>query len=218
MQTAIRYFVLLALASVAHAQVKVTIERNTNVNATPQFKFKSVPSPSKGDAAARAKVSMIVGEKDGNGADLGALTDGQLPNDPDQPASNFFFSAGTDGGRFEIELESAIDVAQANTYSWHVGSRAPQVYSLFVSDGTDPKFNPLPDEHTDPATCGWKLVTIVDTRPARGDSGGQYGVSITDASGTLGKIRYLLFDSVPAETEDPFGNTFFSEIDVIAKR
>jgi hypothetical protein len=210
-------FVLLALACVAHAQVKVAIDRNTGMNATPQFKFKSVPSPSKDDAAAHAKLSVVVGEKDSNSGDLGALTDGLLPNGADQPASNFFFSAGTDGGRFKIDLESAIDVAQVNTYSWHVGSRAAQVYNLFVSDGTDPKFNPSPDEHTDPASCGWNLVTTVDTRPEKGDFGGQYGVSITDASGTLGKIRYLLFDSVPTETEDPFGNTFFSEIDVVAK-
>jgi hypothetical protein len=194
--------VLLALTCVAHAQVKVTIDRNTGMKATPQFKFQHVPGPSPDDTASNAKLSLVVGERDGNSADLSALMDNQLPTDPDQPASNFFFTAGTDGGRFRIDLGSVIDIAQVNTYSWHVGSRAPQVYKLFISDGTDPKFNPSPDEHTDPANCGWKVVTTVDTRPERGDFGGQYGVNITDASGTLGKIRYLLFDSVPTEAED----------------
>ena len=46
----------------------------------------------------------------------------------------------------------------------------------------------------------------------------QYGVSITDASGALGKYRYLLFDCIETETDDPWGNTFYSEIDVVAKK
>src|SRR5579864_5219770 len=66
-----------------------------------------------------------------------------------------------------------------------------------------------------PATCGWKLIATVDTRPKHGDSGGQYGVSISDSSGTLGKFRYLLFDSIPSEDDDPWGSTFFSEINVV---
>jgi hypothetical protein len=40
-------------------------------------------------------------------------------------------------------------------------------------------------------------------------------VSIADSDGSLGKFRYLLFDIVKTETDDPFGNTFYSEIDVI---
>lgn len=74
------------------------------------------------------------------------------------------------------------------------------------------------DDHTDPAKCGWKLLATVDTRPKDGKPGGQYGVSITGSSGALGKFRYLLFDVVPTETDDPWGNTFFSEIDVLQKK
>ena len=43
-------------------------------------------------------------------------------------------------------------------------------------------------------------------------------MSITDLSGSLGKFRYLLFDLYPVEVADNFGNTFYSEIDVIAKK
>jgi hypothetical protein len=55
----------------------------------------------------------------------------------------------------------------------------------------------------------------VDTRPRQGEGGGQYGVSITDASGVLGKYRYLLFVCVATEADDDWGNTFYSEVDVV---
>ena len=57
----------------------------------------------------------------------------------------------------------------------------------------------------------------MDTRPKTGDGGGQYGVSISDTEGTIGKYRYLLFDMSNTETDDDFGNTFYSEIVVIDK-
>jgi hypothetical protein len=159
-----------------------------------------------------------VGDVDGNSGGVKALTDGALPSAADDPAANFFFAAGEDGGRILMDLGSVSDVSAVNTYSWHPNTRGPQFYNLFVSAGADPRFNPQPDENTDPATCGWTLVATVDTRPKEGEGGGQYGVSITDASGSLGKVRYILFDSVPTETDDPFGNTFFSEIDIIVKK
>jgi len=210
--------VLLSMALRASAQVKVTVDHNTGSNATPDFKFKNVPSPAKDDAATQAKLKLVVGAKDDNGADLSALTDGLLPTEQDQPAANFFFNAGSDGGRFLMDLGAAIEIAQVNSYSWHPDTRGPQIYALFGSDGTTAKFNLEPDAKTDPTSCGWKLIASVDTRPKQGDSGGQYGVSITDASGSLGKFRYLLFDAVPTESDDAWGNTFFSEIDVIAKK
>jgi len=42
-------------------------------------------------------------------------------------------------------------------------------------------------------------------------------VSIADVTRKLGKFRYLLFDSIPTEYDDPWGNTFFSEVNVIAE-
>jgi hypothetical protein len=207
-----------SLSAVSAAEVKVTVDRNDSDSASHEFKFKSVPSPVKENAASKAKLKIVVGAKDGNSADIAALTDGVLPTEQDQPEANFFFEAGSDGGRFLIDLGEIIDVAQVNSYSWHPNTRGPQVYALFVSDGKDPKFNPQPDAKTDPTTCGWKRIASVDTRPKQGDGGGQYGVSITDSSGSLGKFRYLLFDTVPTESDDAWGNTFFSEINVIAKK
>jgi hypothetical protein len=210
--------VLLMLATVASSQVKVTVDRNTGRAATRDFKFKSVSSPAKDHAAAHARLSLVVGQRDPNGAGLNALTDGLLPASEDDPAANFFFNADTDGGRFLMDLGGVIEVSQVNTYSWHSESRAPQVYNLYASDGSDPKFNPRPDANTDPSACGWKLIATVDTRPKQGEVGGQYGVSIADSTGALGKYRYLLFDCVETETDDPWGNTFYSEIDVVAKK
>ena len=209
---------LLTLTPTAQAQVKVTVDHNPNVSATSAFKFKNVPSPAKDDVAAKAKLLLIEGQADGNGADLSALNDGALPTEEDQPAANFFWNAGTGGGRFQMDLGSVIDIAQVNTYSWHPNTRGPQVYRLWASDGADPSFTPAPKTNIDLAKSGWKLITVVDTRSKEGDDGGQFGVSITDARGSLGKFRYLLFDCYVTETADEFGNTFYSEIDVISKR
>src|SRR5262249_8460143 len=63
--------------------------------------------------------------------------------------------------------------------------------------------------------AGWKLIAKIDTRPKEGTGGGQYGVSISDPGRALGKYRYLLFDMSRTEEDDPFGNTFYSEIDVV---
>jgi hypothetical protein len=212
---------LVSFTTISAPQVKVTIDHNIGNDATGAFKFKTVPSPApvqrKDNAAARAKLSLVVGMADGGSPGLKALTDGVLPDNDDDPSSNFFFSAGSDGGRILLDFGEAIGIAEVNTYSWHPDTRGPQVYNLFASDGTGSGFNPAPDAHTDPATCGWKLIATVDTRPAYGESGGQYGVSITDTHGVLGKFRYLLFDSIPTEVEDPWGNTFFSEVTVLEK-
>jgi hypothetical protein len=209
---------LLTLTCTTHAQVKVTTDHNSNATATSAFKFKNVPSPVKDDAAAKATMLVVEGEIDGNGADLSALIDGDLPTEEDQPAANFFWDAGTGGGRFQMDLGSVVDIAQINTYSWHPNNRGPQVYRVWASDGVDPKFNPAPKTTLDPATCGWKLITVVDTQAKEETEGGQFGVSITDARGSLGKYRYLLFDCFVTETADEFGNTFYSEIDVVAKK
>lgn len=209
---------LVSLMLSAHAQVKINADHNPNATATSAFKFKNVPSPAKDDAAAKATLLLVEGEIDGNGADLTALIDGALPTEEDQPAANFFWDAGTGGGRFRMDLGSVIEVAQVNTYSWHPNTRGPQVYRLWVSDGADSKFSSAPKSNIDPATCGWKLITVVDTRSKEGNDGGQFGVSITDSRGSLGKYRYLLFDCYVTETGDEFGNTFYSEIDVVAKK
>jgi hypothetical protein len=68
------------------------------------------------------------------------------------------------------------------------------------------------------AACGWREIAFADTRPKTDDGGGQYGVSITDSSGSIGRYRYLLFDIFETESDDPWGQTFYSEIDVVKKQ
>ncbi|MGZ8844428.1 MAG: hypothetical protein ACXW18_12255 [Pyrinomonadaceae bacterium] len=210
-------FVLSLLALTAQGQPKVVIERNTGVAATPNFKFKNVPLPSRDDAGAKANVTFVDAEPDGNGGPINALNDGVLPDAEDQPRRNFFLASGSGGGRLRFDLGSGMEITQINSYSWHSDSRGPQLYRIWASDGADPNFNAEPKGNVDPKTCGWRLLAIVDTRTDAED-GGQYGVSITDSRGSLGQFRYLLFDLYPTEVTDNSGNTFYSEIDVVAKK
>lgn len=207
--------VVLSLTVASHAEVKAVADYQPSGSASAGFQFTNVPLPSQNDAATKAAFTLVDGRRDRNGGELDVLHDGRVPSEEDQPAANFFFAAGTDGGRLLVDLGSVVEVKQVNTYSWHPGSRGPQVYGLYVSDGTAEGFNAQPKKGTDPTTCGWRLLAQVDTRPQQGDGGGQYGVSIADSAGALGKYRYLLFDVFRTESDDPFGNTFFSEIDVV---
>ncbi len=209
------FAMFFGLAVVAPAQVTVTVDRVRNFNATPAFKFPHVPSPVKDNAAAKANLQLIVGKPDANSAPSNNLIGGVLPVGQDEPAKNFFFADGSDGGRILLDFGRIISISQVNTYSWHSNYRGPQVYNLFVSDGTALDFNAAPDAHTDPAACGWKLIATVDTRADDDYYGGQYGVSIAGAAGDLGKFRYVLIDTVPTEIDDTHGNTFFSQINVI---
>jgi hypothetical protein len=199
---------------VTRAEVKVVVDHNTD-SATPAFKFKNVPSPAKRSAATGATFSIVDGRRDQNGAGISALNDGKLPSESDDAGSNFFFNAGTRGGRIEADLGNVIEVKQIDTYSWHGGTRGPQVYSVYGSDGSSSNFVAKPKIGTEPTSVGWKLIGKVDTRPKSGEIGGQYGVSISDSAGNLGKFRYLLFDVSQTETDDAFGNTFYSEISII---
>lgn len=205
--------VLVLAASVTYAEVRTDVAHAAG--GTSPFKFDQVPPPSKSDAASKATITVVDGSRDRSGGDVAALNDGVIPRADDQPRANFFFAAGTDGGRLLVDLGSAIDVKQVNTYSWHPGARAPQVYELYGSDGSEGGFAKEPKRGTDPTKVGWKSIAAVDTRPKSGEPGGQYGASVNNPGGTLGKFRYLLFDVLPAEKEDGFGNTFYSEIDVV---
>ena len=214
-RVAIGLLAALVAALAGRTEVKVIVEHNTE--GAPEFKFKIVPAPLKNDAGAKAVFTVVDGERDPNGSRLRALNDGRLPEEDDQPTENFFFRAGTEGGRLMADLGSVIAVKQINSYSWHGADRAPQVYTVYAADGTAAGFETKPAKATDPVQCGWQRLAAVDTRPASGSVAGQYGVSITDsAGGSLGSYRYLLFDISPTETKDKFGNTFFSEIDVRA--
>ena len=207
--------VLLAFATALHADVRTVVDHNPNENARPDFKFRKVPPASRSDAATTAKFTIVDGRRDTNGGQLDKLHDGKIPTDEDQPSENLFFGAGTEGGRLLVDLGGPVDIQQVNTYSWHSSTRGPQVYDLYASDGKADGFNPQPKKGTDPQKSGWLLIGKVDTRPKAGEGGGQYGVSTSDSGGTIGRYRYLLFDVSRTESADPFGNTFYSEIDVV---
>ena len=209
--------VAIALAAAASGEVVITVDHNAGPAATKAFRFARVASPSKSDAASTATVALIAGTADRGSADVKALVDGLLPTIEDDPGANLFFRANSWGGRIRIDLGKAIDVEQIRSYSWHPDSRAPQVYYVYASDGTASGFDPAPDTKKDLAACGWRQIAFVDTRPKDGDGGGQYAVSLTDTTGSLGRYRYLLFDVFETESDDVWGNTFYSEIDVIRK-
>jgi len=205
---------LLACAASARPDITVVTGHNNNEEATAAFEFRRVPPPD-GNSGAPGKFTIVDGRGDPNGGGLEALNDGRTPTEEDQPEENFFFDAGTEGGRLRLDLGRATPIQQINTYSWHPGSRGPQVYKVYGASGEAAGFNPAPKRGTDPAGCGWTLIAAVDTRPNDGGGGGQYGVSIGDSSGRVGEYRYLLFDCSATEMEDDFGNTFYSEINVL---
>jgi hypothetical protein len=207
----------LILISVLFVDARVTHEHNSNSVAKRDFKFKNIASPMNDDAATNAKLTLIDGDLDAGAAPLAALVDGRLPRDEDEPGANVFFRAGGSGGRFRMELGAAIEIYQVNSFSWHPNSRGPQLYKLYGADGSESNLNLDPKRGVDPATTGWKFIALVNTLPDRGEDGGQYAASVTGASGSLGKYRYLLFDCYVTELYDNWGNTFYSEIDVIRK-
>jgi hypothetical protein len=192
--------------------LKLVIDHNTGAAATPKFQFEHVSSPTK----TAAKVTVIAGTPDRGSADVTALVDGLTPTVEDEPGANLFFAANTWGGRIRFDLGSVTEVAEIRSYSWHPDSRAPQVYYVYGSDGTSPSFDPAPGTKKDLAASGWTQIAFVDTLHG-GDPGGQYAVSITDTAGPLGRYRYLLFDVFETESDDVWGNTFYSEISVATK-
>jgi hypothetical protein len=206
---------LLVSTGLLRGEVTTTVEHNDNDHATSAFTFKTIPKPPRASGTERPRFVIVDGQADPNGGGPGVLNDGRLANEADAPAQNFFFQAGTEGGRLMLDLGSSNELREINTISWHPDTRAPQVYFLYASDGLAADFKKDPKRPTDPATVGWKLITKIDTRPKTEDSGGQYAVRISDTSGKLGSFRYLLFDISPTETRDAFGNTFYSEIDVV---
>lgn len=198
-------------APLLHAEV-IVARSATDV----AFAFEKVPAPARDDAATKATFVLLDGQADGNGGALDVLHDGRIPGGADEPSANYFLKAGPEGGRLRVDLGAVTSVKEIATYSWHAGTRAPQVYRVYGADGTAPGFKESPEKGTDPLKSGWSDVATVDTRPKSGDVGGQYGVMIADrAKGTLGSFRFLLFELSSANEKIPFGQTFFSELDVI---
>ena len=198
-------------SAVAWAAPAHVVSERAAVSASPPFRFRDVPAPSDTDAANAATFSILAGERDGNGGRLSVLNDGRVPTDSDQPDASFFFGRGL-SGRILVDLGERRDVRQVNTYSWHVGGRGPQVYELYALDDAAVDAARATPEQLQ--ASGWRRVASVDSRPEGSELGGQYGVSVGDGKSSLGGFRYLLFDVSRTSAGDPFGATFFSEIDV----
>lgn len=169
------------------------------------------------NVARNAVFSLVDGQIHTESASLDRLHDGALPDNSDEPNQCFFFAMGTLEGRFKVDLGSVIPLAQVNTYSWHKLDRGPQVYKLYAATGDDHGLNGSPKIGTDPASCGWKLIAVVDTRPSAKPVGGRYTVHITDPTGNLGSYRYLLFETFVTETIDMWGHTFYAEVEAIRR-
>lgn len=195
------------------ASVVVTIDHNDATKATSAFRFAHVPTP-RPNAAEAATFELIDGETDPRSSSLDALHDRELPQLPDEPDANFFFRNGSDGGRLRVDLGHAIAIAEIDSFSWHPGERAPQVYRVWGSDGSSNDFTARPRRPLEPAAHGWQLLASVDTHARFADAGGQYGVTVTRPDATLGHFRYLLFD-VSRSAPGVFGNSFFSELVVV---
>ena len=172
------------------------------------------PTPS--GAAKNAVFQIIDGICGKQNADL--LGRGILPSNDDAPDENFRFADGTLEGRLRVDLGGSVDLEQIVTCSRHKRDRGPQVYMVYASAGTSSDFDPAPKIGTDPASRGWVRIAAVDTRPADGQRGGTYVVTIRRPSGDPGRYRYLLFEMFPTETVDPFGHTFYSQIRTIERK
>jgi len=181
------------------------------------FQFPTISPPAINDDAAHGTWAVVRGVVDPNSAGLQVLNDGKIPSSDDSPQENFFFAGNTSARSIALDLGRSIELSEVTSYSWHTGGRSPQVYTLYGANDSVPglAWNRL-EEQADPSKKGWTKIAKVDSRDAR-SLGGQHACRITQKEGSLGTFRYLLFDIDSTDPRDPFGQTFFSEIDVLAK-
>ncbi len=205
--------------NVAGPVMSAEVQLRRSAPATP-FRYEDLPTPVVNDLGRDATVTVVSGRVDRNSGGLSCLNDGQLPGSEDEPAENFFFQAGSSGGRLRFDLQRDCDLAAIRTYSWHPGVRGPQVYELYglASGRQDATLSPA--ETVDPVAAGWSLLAKVDTREEREagqPSDATVAVSVTGTNDELKGIRYLLFVVHATDAKDPFAQTFLSEIDVLER-
>jgi hypothetical protein len=204
--------------------VTVVVEKLLDAAATTAFDFKTIATLSKEDAAQDATFSIVDGRKANFGGNVKILNDGQGPRQEKDESLMLTFNPGTLQGRIKSDLGKTVQIDQINTYAWYKDShRWAQVYKVYGSDGEAKSFNSEPKIGTDPASCGWSFIAAVDTRESPGgtelkdDIRGQSGVSIRNPAGAIGKYRYLLFVTFATETKNSYGQTFWTEIDVVGR-
>ncbi len=201
---------LLTLIHTASAQEVVSERADESTG----FDFKKIPSVAINDTGSKVKWSVLQGKLDANSGELKVLNDGKLPRESDSPRENLFFAAGTQDGVLLGDLGEPIELKQIVTYSWHNGSRAPQVYRVYAATALDAGFEPGQLDPEKPTLGGWKLIADVDTRRA-GTTGGQHAAAIAQDL-SLGTYRYIRLHVQATDRQDRFSHTFFSEIDVVS--
>jgi hypothetical protein len=211
-------FSLLMLAVLAYRPAIADVTVQTGSTDVPSsFQMGTIPPPAINDIASVSSWAVARGVPDRNSGSLQLLYDGLVPRSDDSPRENFFFAPGTSNGCIAVDLGQLTEISEVVTYSWHSGSRGPHVYNLYASTGAqkDFRWNQV-DNDADLVQCGWSRIASVDTRNS-GHLGGQHASVVSDPSGAIGTFRYLLFEMQPTEIDTPFGNTFFSEIDIVAR-
>ena len=209
-------FVATALSppALAAPAVKVTVEHAKSV--AEANTFATITPASNADAGNLATYRLLEGRRDPDSAEVEVLNDGQLPANADEPRSNFFLM-GPGPSRLLIELAEPCSLQQIRTYSRHPAGRGPQRYSVYVRQSAQPEQPQQLEAAPDAANSDWQLLAAVDTRSA-GHNDATTAAALTPAdpkpAATLGKHRYLLMVIEKGETNDPFGNTFYSEIDL----
>ncbi|MGE3803173.1 MAG: hypothetical protein AB7K24_00715 [Gemmataceae bacterium] len=212
-------------------QVMVRVERGDE---SPEFRFPSIESPSNRDYAdarqAHASIRVVQGvlkssKVGGNSGPPEKLIDGHGQSGPDVPEESVFFQNEITG-RLLMDLGRTVAVSKINTYSWHQNGaipgnrlRALQNYTLYGFAGAEP-----PATDGDLEKAGWQPIARVNTDEffrvvQRLDRPAQQGCSITSATGTLGRYRYLLWDVLPSRYPDfkQLNNSFYGEFDVYAQ-
>jgi hypothetical protein len=204
--------VCLILARAVSADVEVTTENSPDgLN----FRFQSAPLPAVNDAGSNGKWSVLEGHVDANSGSIAVVSDGSVPTSDDQPQQNFFFAAGTDGGMIAVDLGQTCELSEIVSYSWHSDTRAPQIYTVYAATGEEQGFAFPASSASLADSSGWKKIADVDSR-TKHRQGGQHAARIFNTQQPFGSFRHLLFVVKASELDDRFGNTFFSEIDIVA--
>ncbi len=212
--------ILFALMTATSGFAEVTVKTEQINPASPTWSFKTIPGPSKSDVAQNAKVTIVGNQWEPAGGDGSVLVNGRLPNDPlDLSEESLLPNSNANGGCIVIDLGKIQPVAAICSYSWHEnppdqGCRGPQVYTLYGSAAENP----------DPTNlASWTKIADVDTRPNKTGNkwNGQHGVFITDTTGKIADLRYILLAVQPTRSPKQGNagatNTMFAEIDVHTK-
>jgi hypothetical protein len=165
------------------------------------------------------QVTLCDGNQSGalnpNSHSVSALTDGIMQSFGDDPGNSVFGADGNTIFRVSIDLGNVSQLSEIDSFSWHVGDRAPQHYIVWGAatpsvTGTSLTFSSYNFDSL--SSAGYSRIAEVDTV----QNTGQWTASITSSSGSnLGNYRYLVFDISPASGPSTSGNgTFYGEITV----